>query len=115
MGIITIMIVSITDYTEVFSHIFLDLLLGCVSKCAVRATPLYMCRSNLSSETSSFVNVIKENGYSIVEMNRKPVNSLGLELLTELVNVIDDLEADPACQGLILTSVSYKDVQPLQK
>ena len=74
-----------------------------------------MCRSNLSSETSSFVNVIKENGYSIVEMNRKPVNSLGLELLTELVNVIDDLEADPACQGLILTSVSYKDVLHLQK
>ena len=52
------------------------------------------------------MNVIKENGYSIVEMNRRPVNSLSLELSTELVNVIDNLEADPACQGMILTSVS---------
>ena len=65
-----------------------------------------MRSSNLSTETSSLVNVIKENGYSIVEMNRMPVNSLSLELSTELVNVIDNLEADPACQGMILTSVS---------
>jgi enoyl-CoA hydratase/carnithine racemase len=65
-----------------------------------------MHRANLSTETPSFVNVIKENGYSVVEMNRKPVNSMSLEMFTELANVIDGLEADPACQGMILTSVS---------
>jgi enoyl-CoA hydratase/carnithine racemase len=39
-------------------------------------------------------------------MNRKPVNSMSLEMFTELANVIEGLEADPACQGMILTSVS---------
>ena len=52
------------------------------------------------------MNVVKENDYSVVEMNRKPVNSLSLEMFAELANVIDSLEADPTCQGMILTSVS---------
>ena len=50
------------------------------------------------------MNVIKENGYSVVEMNRKPVNSLSLEMNIELASVIDSLESDPTCQGMILTS-----------
>ncbi|CAB4018187.1 enoyl- delta isomerase 1, mitochondrial [Paramuricea clavata] len=81
---------------------------GRVSNSAVRTTSLCMHRANLSTETPSFVNIIKENGYSVVEMNRKPVNSISLEMFTELANVIDGLEADPACQGMILTSALPK-------
>ncbi|XP_028395638.1 enoyl-CoA delta isomerase 1, mitochondrial-like isoform X2 [Dendronephthya gigantea] len=71
---------------------------------AAKTTPLFFHRSNLSSDSPSFVNVIKEEGYGIVEMNRKPVNSLSSEMLTELANVIERLEADPSCHGMILTS-----------
>lgn len=70
-------------------------------------TSLFIHRANVSTQSFSFVNVVKENGYSVVEMNRKPVNSLSLEMLTELANVIDSLEADTDCQGMILTSVSH--------
>ena len=79
---------------------------GRILKPSVRVTSLCIHHSNLSTESPSFVNVIKENGYSVVEMNRKPVNSLSLEMNIELASVIEDLEADPTCQGMILTSVS---------
>lgn len=52
------------------------------------------------------MDVEEEDGFSIVKMRRKPVNSLSLEFLTELGDVIDELESRKSCQGLVLTSVS---------
>ena len=89
-----------------FPQYCLSGLLPSFFKHAAKTMPFFLHCSNLSSDSTSFVNVIKAEGYGIVEMNRKPVNSLSLEMLTELANVIETLEADPSCQGMILTSVS---------
>lgn len=45
-----------------------------------------------------------DKGYSVLEMNRKPVNSLNLEFLQELNGAIKELENDKKCRGAIITS-----------
>ena len=42
-----------------------------------------------------------------MKFNKRPVNSLNLEFLQELVSTLDTLEKDKECRGLIFTSVSY--------
>lgn len=44
----------------------------------------------------------------MLEMNRKPVNALNLEFLTELEERFAQLEADPSIRGVVLTSSSSK-------
>ena len=92
--------------SQISSLCFLGFRRGRTLKHAARVTSLCIHHSNMSTETFSFVNVVKEDGYGVVEMNRKPVNSLSLEMMTELANVIKVLEEDPTCRGMILTSVS---------
>lgn len=41
----------------------------------------------------------------VVTLNRPPVNSLNLELLSDISNTLDDLESSKS-RGMILTSVS---------
>lgn len=60
--------------------------------------------AQISTQSLSFLDVEEEDGFSIVKMRRKPVNSLSLEFLTELGDVIDELESHKSCQGLVLTS-----------
>ncbi|XP_046856703.1 enoyl-CoA delta isomerase 1, mitochondrial-like [Xenia sp. Carnegie-2017] len=68
---------------------------------------LGICR--LSTEaTTNFVNVVNEGSYCIVEMKRSPVNSLNLEMMQELANVIENLGEDSSCKGMILTSAISK-------
>lgn len=48
---------------------------------------------------------VSSKGYAVVTLNRPPVNSLNLELLTSLSNTLDDMEKNKS-RGVILTSVS---------
>lgn len=47
---------------------------------------------------------VDEKGVATVKLNRPPVNSLSLELLTDLSITLDKLENEKKCQGIILTS-----------
>ncbi|XP_018328664.1 enoyl-CoA delta isomerase 1, mitochondrial-like [Agrilus planipennis] len=59
------------------------------------------------STSSNFVNVSvnDKSGVAIVTMQREPVNSLNLELITQLKTALSDLERNK-CRGMILTSAS---------
>ena len=50
------------------------------------------------------------SGVATVKLNKKPVNSLNLEFLDELVSTIDSLEKDEGCRGVILTSVGVNQL-----
>lgn len=77
-----------------------------VLKPSTRVQPtLGICRRSTEASTN-FVNVVNEGSYCIVEMKRSPVNSLNLEMMQELANVIENLGEDSSCKGMILTSVS---------
>ena len=47
-------------------------------------------------------------GVAVLRMCKKPVNSLNLDMLTELTIALDKLESNFQCNGLILTSVSAR-------
>ncbi|KAJ6649931.1 Enoyl-CoA delta isomerase 1, mitochondrial [Pseudolycoriella hygida] len=51
------------------------------------------------------VNVNDKTGIAVVTLNRPPVNSLNLELLTDLSKTLDELESNRS-KGMILTSSS---------
>jgi len=59
---------------------------------------------------SANLNLTVDNaeGIAVVEMKRKPVNSLNLELLTELTMALEKLENDRQIKGLVLTSAQPK-------
>uniref|UniRef100_A0A8C4NN84 Enoyl-CoA delta isomerase 1, mitochondrial n=1 Tax=Eptatretus burgeri TaxID=7764 RepID=A0A8C4NN84_EPTBU len=62
-------------------------------------------RCGYSSPTESvIVEMDKATGVALLKLNIPPVNSLSLPLLTELAIVLDKLEMDKHCRGLILTS-----------
>lgn len=54
------------------------------------------------------VDVNEKTGFVTATLQRPPVNSLNLELMTSFLNLLKDLENDK-CRGLILTSVSYNN------
>lgn len=62
----------------------------------------------LSSGASNLVNVDvnDKTGIAVVTLNRPPVNSLNLELLTDISKTLDDLESNKS-KGMILTSVGF--------
>ena len=60
-------------------------------------------RRLLSSGVFQLDNV-NEN-YAILKLNKPPVNSLNLEAVNELNSKLDELEANVALKGVILTSV----------
>ena len=45
---------------------------------------------------------------AVMTLHKKPVNSLNLELLTEIRTGLEELHANKNCQGLILTSVGVQ-------
>lgn len=51
------------------------------------------------------VDVNDKTGYATVTLNRAPVNSLNLELLSSFSKTLDDLQNNKS-RGMILTSVS---------
>ena len=48
-------------------------------------------------------------GVAVMEMNRPPVNSLSLDMLTEMHIAIEKLENDKTCRGVILSTVRLCD------
>merc|ERR1711962_1766374 len=62
------------------------------------------CRS--ASTSFQFVDIedSPENGYSILKMQRKPVNSFNLEFISEMIEAIDSVEKNPSSRGLVITS-----------
>lgn len=57
-----------------------------------------------SSQPMVFVEEQKEKGYAVLKLNRAPVNSMSLELLTELNIQLDKLEQNRDINGVVLTS-----------
>lgn len=64
-----------------------------------------MCRKYGTDHQMIGVKVNEKSGFVTATLQRPPVNSLNLEFLTSLSNLLQDLENDK-CRGLILTSVS---------
>lgn len=60
---------------------------------------------SLSSAELTKLEVNDKTGIAVLTLNRPPVNSLNLELLTDIRNSIKDAESNK-CKGLILTSSS---------
>ncbi|XP_045214895.1 enoyl-CoA delta isomerase 1, mitochondrial-like [Mercenaria mercenaria] len=54
------------------------------------------------------VDMDTKTGVATVKMNRPPVNSLNLEFLTDINILLEKLENDKSCRGLILTSSNNK-------
>lgn len=50
------------------------------------------------------VSLDEATGIALLRMNKKPVNSLNLDMLTELTITLDKLESDNRCNGLVITS-----------
>ena len=69
-----------------------------------RATKcLLLCRRSLS--TFKMLDIEEtEKGYYIMNLNRKPVNSLNYELLKEMNTAVKELEQDKKCRGVIISS-----------
>ena len=64
---------------------------------------LSFCRRSLS--TFKMLDIQEtDKGYYIMNLNRKPVNSLNYELLSEMNIAVKELEQDKKCRGLIISS-----------
>jgi len=69
----------------------------------VRKNGLFLFQRSMSS--FKMVNIEPtDKGYSILELNRKPVNSLSLEFLQEINGALKSLEDDKSCRGAIISS-----------
>jgi 3,2-trans-enoyl-CoA isomerase len=64
--------------------------------------------SAVSNCVHTNVSVDETNGIAVLSMNKKPVNSLNLEMLTELTITLEKLESDDKCNGLVITSALPK-------
>lgn len=60
--------------------------------------------NSTQSNNLVIVDVNDKTGYSTVTLNRLPVNSLNLELLTAISNALDEVKKNNS-RGMILTSV----------
>ncbi len=63
-----------------------------------------MCDRQSIKRMSSVKVSVDEHGISLVELNRPPVNSLGLEFMQDIIASLDQVEKES--KGLILTSTS---------
>ncbi|ELU16502.1 hypothetical protein CAPTEDRAFT_218894 [Capitella teleta] len=81
-----------------------------VSRCAALVTPKTAptsCRYFSSAENSRvLVNLNDKTGVATMQLNRPPVNSLNLEVLTDMTIALDKLQTEKDCRGMILTSSS---------
>lgn len=71
-----------------------------------RGSALFSSYFRNYSSSGPLINVAvnEKTGVATATLNRPPVNSLNLELLTEISNTLSQLEKNK-CRGLILTSV----------
>ena len=52
--------------------------------------------------------------FAVMQLNRPPVNSLSLELLTEMQISLEKLENDKTCRGVILSTVNTVTAPDIQ-
>ncbi|ELU15882.1 hypothetical protein CAPTEDRAFT_195994 [Capitella teleta] len=65
------------------------------------------CRDFSAAEKSTvLVNLNDDTGVATIQLNRPPVNSLNLQLLTDIKIALDKLQMKKDCRGMILTSSS---------
>lgn len=69
----------------------------------LKSAQIYATQKRLAS-TQSFLNVSPKENYSVLELQKKPVNSLSLEMCEEVIKSLDTLEKDKSIKGLIITS-----------
>ena len=50
----------------------------------------------------------KEDGIATITLNRPPMNPLGTQVFQELIQAIDDIQADPAVKAVIITGAGEK-------
>ena len=50
-----------------------------------------------------FIDVQQHDGIAVLRLNRPPANAIHLGMCDELIALVDQLEADPDCGGLVLT------------
>lgn len=62
------------------------------------------CYSSLHSFRYLELDCTSQDGYSILKMHRKPVNSFNMEFIDELSRALDLVESLPDTRGLVLTS-----------
>ncbi|XP_026464078.1 enoyl-CoA delta isomerase 1, mitochondrial-like [Ctenocephalides felis] len=76
---------------------------------SIRCLSNGLARRKFSSNAEKFVDlaVNEQTGFATITMQRLPVNSLNLELLTQLSDSFDQVEENK-CRGMILTSASNK-------
>ncbi|KAL6476199.1 hypothetical protein MHYP_G00146980 [Metynnis hypsauchen] len=70
----------------------------------------YFGSNSRNSSTSSRVKVDLDSssGIAVVKFQAPPVNSMGMDFLTEMAISLDKLELDKNCRGIILTSAVPK-------
>ncbi|XP_036445164.1 enoyl-CoA delta isomerase 1, mitochondrial isoform X2 [Colossoma macropomum] len=70
----------------------------------------YFGSNNRNSSTSSKIKVDLDSssGIAVVKFQGPPVNSMGVDFLTEMAISLDKLELDKNCRGIILTSAVPK-------
>lgn len=65
----------------------------------------HVCSRGVASNALKMINIEETGeGYSVLHMNRAPVNSLNYEFLQELNQAIKTLENEKSCRGAIVTS-----------
>ncbi|KAH3861574.1 enoyl-CoA delta isomerase 1, mitochondrial-like [Dreissena polymorpha] len=67
---------------------------------------LHRCMS--AATQNLVVEMDGKSGVAVVKLNKPPVNSFNLEFLTEINILMEKLENDKSCRGLILTSNNNK-------
>lgn len=76
---------------------------------AIRRLPKGLIFSTYRHISSNVETSKGQSGISVVSLNLAPVNSLGPEFMSELIEALDRAEKDKSCKGIVLTS-SLKSV-----
>jgi len=73
-----------------------------VNNIALRGMSTVRSFSTTPRICSSIVSTVHDNGYTVLSMNKKPVNSLSLEFLKEFAKAVEVAESES--KGIVLTS-----------
>ncbi|EDO44855.1 predicted protein [Nematostella vectensis] len=67
-------------------------------------TPFPRSLFTINQEQLSLVNIESKGSVATIKLNRKPVNSFNMQLMEEICLILEDLESNKDCRGLIITS-----------
>ncbi|XP_030590728.1 enoyl-CoA delta isomerase 1, mitochondrial-like [Archocentrus centrarchus] len=85
--------------------VLLSQLSSCSNHGTARVAPVLVAQGRNSSTSQQVkVDFDQSTGVAVMRMQSPPVNSLNLELLTDICIALEKLEMDKSCRGLIITS-----------